>query len=276
MKLAFVKMHGNGNDFVLLDNMSKALDLDSGKIRLLADRHRGIGCDQLLIAEPAQRPDADVRARIFNQDGSEVGQCGNGLRCLAVHLRDSGIVRGDSIAIEAGQGMVRARFVDSRSALVDMGVPVFEPREIPFQSPARAPSYQVQVDGQRLEIGVVSLGNPHAVLRVDDCDGAPVQALGPAVQALEAFPEGVNVGFLQVIDAGRVRLRVFERGVGETLACGSGACAAVAVGRTRGWLGERVSVALPGGELAVDWKGEGQPMWLTGPTQRAFEGTFEL
>lgn len=276
MKLAFVKMHGIGNDFVLLDNMSQDLDLDSGQIRLLADRHRGIGCDQLLIAEPTLRPDADVRARIFNQNGTEVGQCGNGLRCLAVHLRDMGIVKGDSIAIEAGQGVVRARLSNASAASVDMGIPVFEPRDIPFLAPRRAPSYLLQLDSQRLELGAVSLGNPHAVIRVDDCDLAPVAALGPAVQALEAFPEGVNVGFLQVIDDAHVRLRVFERGVGETLACGSGACAAVSVGRTRGWLGARVSVALPGGELAVDWDGEGQPIWLSGPTQRAFEGKFEL
>ena len=276
MKLAFVKMHGIGNDFVLLDNMSKALDLDSGMIRLLADRRRGIGCDQLLIAEPAERAGADVRARIFNQDGSEVGQCGNGLRCLAVHLRDTGIAKGDWIAIEAGRNMVRARFVNADTVSVDMGVPVFEPREIPFLCDARAPGYVVQVNSQRLEIGAVSLGNPHAVIRVDDTDVAPVEELGPAVQALAQFPEGVNVGFLQVVDDGHIRLRVFERGVGETMACGSGACAAVAVGRTRGWLGAHVSVALPGGELAVDWEGEGQPMWLSGPTQRAFEGTFEL
>ncbi len=276
MKVAFVKMHGIGNDFVLIDNMSRKLDLGTEQIRLLADRRRGIGCDQLLLVEPAADPDADARARIFNQDGSEVAQCGNGLRCLAAYLRETGIASGDHIAIEAGQGMVRARLANHRAVTVEMGTPRFEPREIPFLADAQAASYGVQVDSQRLEIGVVSMGNPHAVIRVDDCEAARVEELGPAVQALEEFPEGVNVGFMQVLDDARVRLRVFERGVGETLACGSGACAAVAVGRVRGWLGARVSVALPGGELTVEWDGEGRPLWLTGPTQRAFQGEFEL
>ena len=276
MKLAFVKMHGLGNDFVLVDNMSRKLDLGVEQIRLLADRRRGIGCDQLLMVEPADGPHADVRARIFNQDGSEAGQCGNGLRCLAAYLRDTGVAIGDHIAIEAGQGVVRALVTNHRAVTMDMGTPRFEPREVPFLAEARALSYGLQVGSQRLEIGAVSMGNPHAVIRVDDCQSVPVQELGSGVQSLEEFPEGVNVGFMQVLDDARVCLRVFERGVGETLACGSGACAAVAVGRVRGWLGDRVSVALPGGELTVEWHGEGQPMWLTGPTQRAFEGEIEL
>lgn len=276
MHLAFVKMHGIGNDFVLIDNMSRELDLDSEQIRLLADRRRGIGCDQLLMVEPATDPRSDVRARIFNQDGSEVGQCGNGLRCLAVYLRDAGIASGEQIAIQAGQGRVRARLTNGGMVSVDMGVPRFAPPDIPFLADARAAAYTLRVGGQDLEIGAVSMGNPHGVMRVDDCESAPVAVLGPAVQGAEEFPEGVNVGFMQVLDDSRVRLRVFERGVGETLACGSGACAAVAVGRQRGWLGSRVSVLLSGGELTVDWDGEGQPMWLTGPTQRAFEGRFEL
>lgn len=276
MKLAFVKMHGIGNDFVLIDNMSRKLDLRGEQIRLLADRRRGIGCDQLLMVEPADNTDADVRARIFNQDGSVSGQCGNGLRCLAVYLRDAGIATGEYVAIEAGQGMVRARLADDQVVTMDMGVPRFEPREIPFLADVQADSYSVQVGSRRLEIGAVSMGNPHAVIRVDDCESTPVEELGPAVQAIEEFPEGVNVGFMQVLDDSHVRLRVFERGVGETLACGSGACAAVAVGRARGWLDAQVLVTLSGGELTVGWDGVGQPMWLTGPTQRAFEGNFEL
>ena len=276
MHLAFVKMHGIGNDFVLIDNMSREFDLDSEQIRLLADRRRGIGCDQLLMVEPATDSRSDVRARIFNQDGSEVGQCGNGLRCLAAYLRDAGIATGDQIAIQAGQGRVRARLTNGRMVTVDMGVPRFAPPDIPFLADARAAAYTLRVGGRELEIGAVSMGNPHGVMRVDDCETTPVEVLGPAVQAAEEFPEGVNVGFMQVLDDSRVRLRVFERGVGETLACGSGACAAVAVGRQRGWLGSRVSVLLSGGELTVDWDGEGQSMWLTGPTQRAFEGRFEL
>ena len=276
MKLAFVKMHGIGNDFVLVDNMSLKLDLGVDQIRLLADRRRGIGFDQLLMVEPAVRPDADVRARIFNQDGSESGQCGNGLRCLAAYLRDTGIATGDHVVIEAGQSTLRAHLENHRVVIMDMGRPRFEPREIPFLAAARAVSYGLQVGSQHLEIGAVSMGNPHAVIRVDDCGSAPVKELGPAVQSLAEFPEGVNVGFMEVVDDARVHLRVFERGVGETLACGSGACAAVVVGRVRGWLSSRVSVTLPGGELTVDWDGESQPVRLTGPTQRAYEGEFEL
>jgi len=288
MNLAFVKMHGIGNDFVFIDNRSRELDLGSEQIRLLADRRRGIGCDQLLMVEPASDSHSDVRARIFNQDGSEVGQCGNGLRCLAAYLRDTGIATGEQITIQAGQGSVRARLTDGTAdgsadgspdgslIAVDMGVPRFAPRDIPFLAETEADSYTVRVGSRELEIGAVSMGNPHGVLRVDDCESTPVEVLGPAVQAIEEFPEGVNVGFMQVVDDGRVRLRVFERGVGETQACGSGACAAVAVGRRSGWLGPRVSVMLTGGELTVDWDGEGRSMWLTGPTQRAFEGRFEL
>jgi diaminopimelate epimerase len=276
MKLAFVKMHGIGNDFVLIDNMSRELDLGRDQIRLLADRRRGIGCDQLLMIEPSDARGADVRARIFNQDGSESGQCGNGLRCLAAWLRDSGTTNANNIAIEAAGGTVRARLTNGHSVKMDMGIPRFEPREIPFLADERACGYRVQVGANRLEIGAVSIGNPHAVLRVDDCETAPVGELGPAIQSLEVFPEGVNVGFMQILDDANVRLRVFERGVGETLACGSGACAAVAVGRVRGWLGERVTVALPGGELQIEWRGEGESVWLAGPTQRTFEGEFEL
>lgn len=276
MKLAFVKMHGLGNDFVLINNISRELDLGPDQIRLLADRRRGIGCDQVLIVEPGRARGADVRARIFNQDGSESGQCGNGLRCLAVWLRDIGMANGEQIAIEAGDCVVHACLDKHRSVKLEMGIPRFEPRDIPFLAEERASGYRVQVGANRLEIGAVSIGNPHAVLRVDDCDTAPVDNLGPGIQGLEVFPQGVNVGFLQILDDKHVRLRVFERGVGETLACGSGACAAVAVGRVRGWLDERVSVALPGGKLEVEWNGEGEPIWLSGPTQRSFEGEFEL
>ena len=276
MKLPFVKMHGIGNDFVLVDNLARKFELGTEQIRLLADRRRGIGCDQLLMVEPPADPQADFRARIFNQDGSESGQCGNGLRCLAAYLRERGAAAGDVIAIEAGQGMVRARFANGHGVSMNMGTPEFSPPEIPFLAPARAESYTLEVEGRPVELGAVSMGNPHAVIRVEDCDSAPIEVMGPAVQSLEAFPEGVNVGFVQVLDEKHVRLRVFERGVGETLACGSGACAAVAVGRVRGWLGRRVIVGLPGGELEVTWDGEGEPMWLAGPTQRAFEGEFEL
>ena len=276
MKLPFVKMHGIGNDFVLVDNLSRDLELGIDQIRLLADRRRGIGCDQLLVLEPARDPEAHFRARIFNQDGSESGQCGNGLRCLAAYLRQRGAATGDAVTIEAGEGMVRARFANGSGIRLDMGEPEFSPEKIPFLAPTRAECYTVRVEGRPLELGAVSMGNPHAVVRVEDCDAVPMERIGPAVQSLAEFPEGVNVGFVQIVDPGRVRLRVFERGVGETLACGSGACAAVAVGRLRGWLDARVIVGLPGGELEVTWEGEGEPVWLGGPTRLAFEGEFEL
>jgi len=276
MKLAFVKMHGIGNDFVLIDNMSRALDLEPDQIRLLADRHRGVGCDQLLIVEPPSGPTADVRARIFNQDGSESGQCGNGLRCAAVWLREIGVANGECVVFEAGDGLVRANLGRPDAVEIDIGVPRFEPADIPFLADRSAPAYRLQIGPERFEVGVVSMGNPHAVLCVDDIESARVRELGPAVQDLEVFPQGVNVGFMQIIDEARVRLRVYERGVGETLACGSGAGAAVVVGNVRGWLGPRVTVTLPGGELVVNWRGEGEPVWLTGPTRRAFEGEFEL
>lgn len=276
MKLPFVKMHGIGNDFVLVDNLSRTLALGADQIRLLADRRRGIGCDQLLIVEPADDPHADFRARIYNQDGSESGQCGNGLRCLAVYLRDRGATSADDIAIAAGQGTMRARFANGRQVSINMGVPEFSPPAIPFRAARQAPSYRLRVGEQTLDLGAVSMGNPHAVIRVEDCGAVPIEELGPAVQALEEFPQGVNVGFVQVLDEGHVRLRVYERGVGETLACGSGACAAVAVGRLRGWLARRVVVSLPGGDLEVTWDGDDAPVWLSGPTQQSFEGEFEL
>lgn len=278
MKLPFVKMHGIGNDFVLVDNLSRDLRLDTEQIRLLADRRRGIGCDQLLMVERAQDRQADFRVRIFNQDGSQAGQCGNGLRCLAAYLRDRGAAAGDDIAmaIEPGQGMVRARLTNGRQVSMNMGPPDFSPDAIPFLAAARADFYTLEVESRPVELGAVSMGNPHGVIRVEDCAAVPIETLGPAVQSLEEFPEGVNVGFLQVLDEGRIRLRVYERGVGETLACGSGACAAVAVGRARGWLGPAVTVSLPGGELVVEWAGDDAPMWLSGPTERAFEGEFEL
>ncbi len=278
MKLPFVKMHGIGNDFVLVDNLSRDLHLDTEQIRLLADRRRGIGCDQLLMVERAQDRQADFSVRIFNQDGSQSGQCGNGLRCLAAYLRDRGAAGGDDIAmaIEPGRGMVRARLANGHPISMNMGPPEFSPSAIPFLAAARADCYTLEVDARPVELGAVSMGNPHAVIRVEDCGAVPIEARGPAVQSLEAFPEGVNVGFVQVLDEGHVRLRVYERGVGETLACGSGACAAVAVGRVRGWLGPAVTVSLPGGDLVVEWAGDDEPMWLSGPTERAFEGEFEL
>ena len=276
MELAFAKMHGIGNDFVVVDNLEGTCNLSREQVRLIADRRRGVGCDQLLMVESVGRADADVRLRIFNSDGAQVGQCGNGMRCVAVYLRDKGITSADEVAIEAGDRVVRARILEDDSVQVDMGIPLLEPDDIPFVAKARARGYSLHVDSRELDIGAVSLGNPHAVLRVDDVDTAPVAELGALVQAHEHFPEGVNVGFMQILDEQHVRLRVFERGVGETLACGSGACAAAVVGQERGWLGSEVVVSLIGGDLRIGWQGDSRPVWLTGPTEKVFEGVIEV
>jgi diaminopimelate epimerase len=276
MKLEFAKMHGIGNDFVVVDNTARRLDLSGESVRRIADRRRGIGFDQLLLVEPVDGGDAQVRLRIFNSDGEEVGQCGNGVRCVAVFMRDRDIASGNEMAIETGDRVVRAHIHGDDSVTVDMGIPALEPEEIPFIADTRASGYALRIDSDELDIGAVSLGNPHAVLRVDHVEAVPVAELGAAIQADHHFPEGVNVGFMQVNDEGHVRLRVCERGVGETLACGSGACAAVVVGSVRGWLGSEVVVSLMGGDLRIAWRGEGQPVWLTGPTARVFEGEIDL
>ncbi|MDX1432678.1 MAG: diaminopimelate epimerase [Gammaproteobacteria bacterium] len=276
MRLAFTKMHGIGNDFVVVDNMSRTLELSAEQVRRIADRRRGVGCDQLLVAEPASGAEAAVRLRIWNSDGEEVGQCGNGVRCLAEFVREAGHVDGDEIVIETGARLVRARSLGDGRVRVDMGIPGFEPRDIPFFAEARAAGYALRVNGHELDIGAVSMGNPHAVLRVDDTATAPVETLGPLIQHCGRFPEGVNVGFMTVESPRRARLRVFERGVGETLACGSGACAAMAVGRLRGWLEIDAEIVLPGGTLELSWQGEGQPIWMTGPTERAFDGEIDI
>ena len=276
MRLAFTKMHGIGNDFVVIDNMSRQWHFTRDQMRRIADRRRGVGCDQILVAEPSSGTQATVRMRIWNGDGAEVGQCGNGVRCLAVFLRDARIASADEIVIETGERLVHARILECGRVTADMGVPNFEPHDIPFIADTRAASYALRVDGREFDIGAVSLGNPHAVLRVEDAATTPVELLGPMIQGCGRFPEGVNVGFMTVEDRRRVRLRVFERGVGETLACGSGACAAMVVGRIRGWLASEVRIALPGGSLDVSWEGEGQSIWMTGPTERAFDGEIEL
>lgn len=276
MRVPFTKMHGIGNDFVVVDNMSRALELTCDQVRRVADRRRGIGCDQVLVAEPPNGSGASLRMRIWNSDGAEVEQCGNGVRCVAVFAREHGIVDADEIVIETGERLVHAELLGDGRVTVDMGVPRFEPRDIPFVAEARAAGYALRVDGRELDIGAVSLGNPHAVLRVDDVATAPVATLGPLIQSCGRFPQGVNVGFMAIDDARRARLRVFERGVGETLACGSGACAAMAVGRERGWLASEARLSLPGGDLNLRWEGEGRPIWMTGPTQRAFAGEIEL
>ncbi len=276
MKLAFTKMQGLGNDFVVIDGINQTVALDPDRIRRLADRHFGIGCDQVLLVEASDRPEADFRYRIFNADGGEVEQCGNGARCFARFVRDRGLTERDDLQVMTAAGLLRLRIQPDGRVAVDMGRPRLEPAEIPFFATERASVYPIAADGLEMEIGVVSMGNPHAVLRVDDVDRAPVAHLGPLLERHGRFPNRANIGFMQIVAPDHIRLRVFERGVGETLACGSGACAAVVVGRLWGRLWPNVRVELPGGELTVHWAGEGETVTMNGPAEAVFEGWVEL
>ncbi|MEO1750819.1 diaminopimelate epimerase [Thiofaba sp. EF100] len=276
MQLSFVKMHGLGNDFVVLDGVRQPIRLTTEQVRFLADRHFGIGCDQLLLVEPAPSPDTLFRYRIFNADGGEVEQCGNGARCFARFVRDEGLTDATTIPVMTASGRIVLHVEDNGEVTVDMGVPRLEPAEIPFEAPARAMSYPLAVHGEMHVISAVSMGNPHAVLRVEDVDSAPVETLGPAIESHPRFPKRVNVGFMQVLAPDHIRLRVYERGAGETLACGTGACAAVVAGRLHGWLVDTVKVDLPGGRLTIHWQGEGRHVLMTGPATRVFEGRITL
>jgi diaminopimelate epimerase len=276
MRIDFTKMHGLGNDFIVFDAPPGRLP-GAGELRSLAARHTGIGFDQALALEPPRRPGTAVYYRIFNADGLEVEQCGNGARCIAalLHLRGRAAA-GETIRMDSPAGEVRARILSPRSVSVEMGVPNFDPRSLPFDAPSDAPLHRIEAAGTEVQIGAVSLGNPHAVLRVDDVNAAPVERLGPALESHRRFANRVNVGFLQVVDRGHVRLRVYERGAGETLACGTGACAAVAVGRRWGLLDPQVRVSVRGGELRVNWDAPVDSIWLTGPAEIAFEGHVDL
>ena len=276
MKLEFTKMHGLGNDFVVINAISQAVDLSSTQVRALADRHTGIGFDQLLLVESAQGTDADFRYRIFNSDGGEVGQCGNGARCFMRFVHDQGLSDKTDVVVETQSGQMRLTLEPDGQVTVDMGEPRLQPDDIPFIAATCARSYPLQVDDQELEIAALSMGNPHAVLQVDDLEQAPVERLGPAIESHPVFPERVNVGFMQIIDPEHIRLRVFERGTGETQACGSGACAAVVAGRLWDQLAPRVNVALTGGNLVVKWAGEGSPVYMTGPATQVFLGEIDL
>lgn len=276
MRLHFTKMHGLGNDFVVIDAIAQSVALDRDQVRFLADRHFGIGCDQLLLVERPSSDEVDFRYRIFNADGGEVEQCGNGARCFARFVRDKGLTTADRIRVETAAGRMVLQVEPDGRVTVDMGVPVFEPAAIPFDAPTPGPAYKLEVAGRTVEFGAVSMGNPHAVIQVADVDAAQVAELGPAIEGHPRFPRRVNVGFMQIIDRSRIRLRVYERGAGETLACGSGACAAVAVGRQQGLLGDKVEADLRGGCLLIRWEGEGHPVRMTGPAESVFEGTIDL
>ena len=276
MELTFTKMHGLGNDFVVIDATSQPIELTMEQIRFLADRRLGVGCDQVLLVERPRQPEVDFTYRIFNADGGEVEQCGNGARCFARYVRDQGLTRKDHIAVATAAGVITLHVEADEQVTVDMGVPIFEPADIPFAADARAEVYPLEVEATQVEVSVVSMGNPHAVMRVEHVDKAPVASLGPRIESHVRFPRRVNVGFMQLVDREHLRLRVYERGSGETLACGSGACAAVVVGRQRGWLDDKVTVSLPGGNLKIQWPGEGEAMLMTGPAVSVFEGRIRI
>jgi len=276
MVIAFTKMQGLGNDFVVIDAISQTVSLSAQQIRLLADRHFGIGCDQLLLVERPRGADADFRYRIFNADGGEVEQCGNGARCFVQFVRERGLTDKDEITVETAGGMIRPRIEADGRITVDMGVPRFTPKEIPFIASAAAPRYQLEVNGKEFTIGAVSMGNPHAVMLIDDVRSAPLAELGPLIEGHPRFPQRVNVGFMEVVAPDHIRLRVYERGTGETLACGTGACAAVVLGRHWDLLAETVRVDLPGGDLTIRWQADNNPVWMTGPAVRVFDGRIEL
>ncbi len=273
MRITFTKMHGLGNDFVVIRSQAEAL-LPSDTIRRLGDRRTGIGFDQLLWLEPPRTPVGDVFYRNFNADGSEAEQCGNGARCIARLVNDE--VQKKELVLEHAGGSSRARLEDDGNVSVELGEPDFRPESLPFIAAGDSPPYPIDTGGGSVDIRVVSIGNPHAVISVDDIDSAPVATLGPLLESHARFPNRANIGFVQVVAADRIRLRVFERGVGETRACGTGACAAVVVGRCENTLDSVVEVELPGGHATVRWDGPGSPVWLTGEAATVFEGTINI
>ena len=280
MQIEFTKMHGLGNDFVVIDAINQDVAVTDIQVRFIADRHFGIGCDQLLLVERPTLAGAEFRYRIYNADGGEVQQCGNGARCFARFVHDRGMTQSKSIPVETTAGMIYLILEADGQVTVDMGVPSFEPESLPFEADDllqdETEYHQLMVNGKKYAIGAVSVGNPHAVLLVDSVDKAPVLTLGAAIENHERFPERVNVGFMEIMDRSHVRLRVYERGAGETLACGTGACAAVAVGIHNSLLDSPAEVALKGGKLTIRWAGNGNPLFMTGPAQTVYEGKITL
>lgn len=276
MQLNFTKMQGIGNDFVVLDARQQAMTLDTETIQQIADRRFGIGCDQILLLEKPANARADVRYRIFNADGSEVEQCGNGARCIARYLHANDLEDKAEIVAETGSGLITLYIELEEQVRVNMGVPRFEPADIPLAVSERAELYHVSLEQGEFPFRAVSMGNPHAVLESGDVDTVPVTVIAPLIQAHSLFPAGVNVGFMQIQDRQHIRLRVYERGAGETLACGTGACAAVVSGIQAGLLDECVNVDLPGGRLQIQWAGGDTPVWMTGPAEFVFRGSIDL
>ncbi|QDF95743.1 diaminopimelate epimerase [Azoarcus sp. DD4] len=276
MRIRFTKMHGLGNDFVVIDATRNPVDLTPERVKAIADRHFGVGCDQLLVVEPAGRDDVDFRYRIFNADGGEVEQCGNGARCFVRFVHEKALTAKDRIRVETRSGIITPALREDGLVTVDMGVPGLDPAKVPFVSDSDAYVQPLEVAGSTVAITAVSMGNPHAVQVVADVESAPVLSQGAAIECHPRFPARVNAGFMEVVDAQRVRLRVYERGAGETLACGTGACAAVVAGILRGLLTSPVRVETRGGELEIAWGGPGTAVLMTGPAVTVFEGEIEL
>ncbi|MGB7815345.1 MAG: diaminopimelate epimerase [Methylotenera sp.] len=276
MRLVFTKMQGAGNDFVVVDGYSSPVSLAPAQIKKIANRYFGVGCDQLLIVEKTITPNVDFRYRIFNADGSEVEQCGNGARCFVRFVTEKGLTKKREIAVETRCGIITLMLRDDNQVTVNMGAPIFIPEEIPFIAEHRQKTYTLQLNRQTIAISAVSMGNPHAVTLVEDVESANVAELGPQIESHASFPQRVNAGFMQVVNPHEIKLRVYERGSGETLSCGTGACAAVVSGIQLGQLQSPVLVHTRGGKLSIEWQGEGQPVMMTGPAEIVFEGQIEI
>ena len=276
MRLKFTKMHGAGNDFVVLDGVRQPIELTPAQLRQLADRHFGIGCDQILLVEKAQHPAADFRYRIYNADGGEVEQCGNGARCFVRFLHEQGLTHKMEVVVETQSGLISPRLEADGRVTVNMGAPIFDPVLVPFTAGSGAAVDTLEVAGRVVQISALSMGNPHAVQVVDNIELAQVTELGPLIEHHPRFPRRVNAGFMQIVDANHIRLRVYERGSGETLSCGTGACAAVVAGIRRGLLDSSVRVETRGGELQINWQGEGLPVLMTGPAITVYAGEINL
>ena len=283
MLLRFTKMHGLGNDFVVIDAVSQSVTITPELARKLGNRRFGVGCDQVLVVEPPNQADVDFGYRIFNQDGTEVEQCGNGARCFAKFVRDRRLTGKNTIRVETACGIIELEVQGDNQVRVNMGIPILEPEKIPFIADTISTNYSIDINleaealtGKSFSISAVSMGNPHAVLKVNDTDTAPVAILGPAIESHSRFPQRVNAGFMQVLNRNEINLRVYERGAGETLACGTGACAAVVAGQLQDLLDSPVTVNLPGGSLVIEWLGKGQPVIMTGPATTVFHGRIKL
>ena len=275
MKYKFTKMHGLGNDFVLIDCVNQSVQLSLEQLRYLANRRLGIGCDQILLIEKTES-DADFRYRIFNSDGSEVEQCGNGARCLVRYVYDKGMTQKKEISVETLGGIIFPKLKINGEVTVNMGTPKFEPKEIPFVADKRMLTYLLEVNEKQIEFSILSMGNPHAVQVVEDINQSPVLAEGSLIESHSRFPKHVNAGYMQIVNREHINLRVYERGAGETLSCGTGACAAVVAGITRGLLDSKVTVRTTGGNLSIYWEGGNNPVWMTGPAISVFDGEIEL